>query len=119
MSSSAGLSYRRNNPGDPSNQPSSWTSGTANTTATPGSGTGTRSTAGVVIYEFSDATGVGNYIYEFVELYYDTGPTAVTLFSFEAKSVQRTHVIWSIVVLVVDMLTVGAGIVALRRQRVA
>jgi hypothetical protein len=41
------------------------------TTATPGSSLLPLSGAGVLISEFSDATGTGNYVYEFVEIYCD------------------------------------------------
>ncbi|MBN1268543.1 MAG: lamin tail domain-containing protein [Kiritimatiellae bacterium] len=43
--------------------------------ATPGTGALGDTTAGLVINEYSDATGTGNYIYEFVELYYDASAT--------------------------------------------
>jgi len=49
---------------------SSWTI-TASSTATPGSGAGAGCAKGVVINEFSDAAGTGNFVYEFVELHYD------------------------------------------------
>jgi len=39
-----------------------------------------------MIYEFSDAAGTGNYIYEFVELYNDEGPNAITLSSLSAHA---------------------------------
>ena len=71
MPSSAGSTVQRK---DPCNSPSasaSWTI-TASSTATPGSGAGAGCSKGVVINEFSDATGTGNFIYEFIELHYDT-----------------------------------------------
>jgi beta-lactamase superfamily II metal-dependent hydrolase len=39
--------------------------------ATPGTGAGAGCAKGVVINEFSDATGTGNFNFEFVELHYD------------------------------------------------
>ena len=70
MSPGAGESVQRNNPGDYPGSESSWTR-TADVDATPGWGAGALSYAGVVINEFSDASGIGNYIYEFVELFND------------------------------------------------
>ncbi|HYM60781.1 MAG TPA: Ig-like domain-containing protein [Thermoanaerobaculia bacterium] len=49
---------------------SSWTV-SSTTAANPGSGAGTGCSKGVVINEFSDASGSGNFIYEFVELFND------------------------------------------------
>ena len=43
----------------------------ATTTATPGTGAGAGCAKGVVINEFSDAAGTGNFVYEFVELHND------------------------------------------------
>jgi len=37
----------------------------------PRAGAGTGCAKGVVINEFSDAEGTGNFIFEFVELHYD------------------------------------------------
>lgn len=72
-----GQSLRRRRPGYPAAQETSWTRlSSPNTNATPGSGAGVTSNAGLVINEFSDATGTGNFIYEFVELYYDVPPPA-------------------------------------------
>ena len=51
--------------------PGSWSMATASTTATPGSGGVGNGAGGLVISEYSDATGSGNYVYEFVELFYD------------------------------------------------
>ena len=39
--------------------------------ATPGSGAVGDGTAGLIINEYSDASGTGNWRYEYVELYYD------------------------------------------------
>jgi len=58
--------------------------------ATPGSGGNGPGSAGLVISEFADATGTGNYIYEFIELYYDaptgasssSNPPAIEIASF-------------------------------------
>jgi hypothetical protein len=70
MSSSAGQSLRRNDPCAAAGTTSSWTVG-ATSTATPGSGAGAGCAKGLVINEFSDASGTGNFIYEFVELHND------------------------------------------------
>lgn len=43
--------------------------------ATPGSGVTGGNSAGFVITEYSDASGTGNYIYEFVEVYFDGSGT--------------------------------------------
>lgn len=50
----------------------SWTVG-SDATATPGAGAPATCGAGMRISEFSDASGSGNYVYEFVELYFDGG----------------------------------------------
>ena len=63
--------------GDPSS-PTSWSTGPYSA-ATPGSGVAPTGTAGLIISEFSDATGSGNYRYEFVEIYLDTIPEPSTL----------------------------------------
>jgi subtilisin-like proprotein convertase family protein len=47
-----------------------WSS-SANSGATPGGGATGPGTAGLVVSEYADASGSGNFIYEFVELYYD------------------------------------------------
>ena len=54
----------------------SWLIGTALANATPGSGGSGNGTGGVVISEYSDATGTGAFSNEFVELFYDapSGP---------------------------------------------
>ncbi len=70
MSSSALQSIQRRDPCLAANLASSWNAG-ATSTATPGSGAGAGCAKGVVINEFSDASGTGNYIYEFVELHND------------------------------------------------
>lgn len=70
MSSSAGQSLRRKDPCNAPGSASSWNIG-ATSAATPGSGAGAGCAKGVVINEFSDATGTGNYVYEFVELHND------------------------------------------------
>jgi beta-lactamase superfamily II metal-dependent hydrolase len=70
MTAGGGSSFKRK---DPCNNPAlaaSWTVTTSGS-ATPGSGAGAGCAKGVVINEFSDATGTGNYVYEFVELHYD------------------------------------------------
>jgi hypothetical protein len=72
MAESGGESVQRNNPGDPPGDETSWTRFDWDN-ASPGSGAGSSSNAGIVINEFSDALGSGNYIYEFVELFNDEG----------------------------------------------
>ena len=47
--------------------------------ATPGYGAGESSETMLVINEFSDALGSGNYIYEYVELYYTPEPATLGL----------------------------------------
>lgn len=72
MQAGGGAGYVRT-AGAPAGQSTSWTK-TAVTvgTPTPGSGQGTSSTKhGVYISEFSDASGTGNFVYEFVELHFD------------------------------------------------
>jgi hypothetical protein len=69
-SASAGQSLRRIDPCTAANITSNWNVG-ATTLATPGSGAGAGCAKGVVINEFSDADGSGNFIYEFVELHND------------------------------------------------
>jgi len=70
MSSSAGQSIQRKDPCLAANLTSSWNV-LASSSGTPGSGAGAGCAKGVVINEFSDALGTGNYVYEFVELHYD------------------------------------------------
>ncbi len=68
--SGANQSLRRIDPCTGAGVASNWTIG-ATTTATPGSGAGAGCAKGVVINEFSDAAGSGNFVYEFVELHND------------------------------------------------
>jgi beta-lactamase superfamily II metal-dependent hydrolase len=70
MSSSAGQSIRRKDPCSNGSKSSSWTIA-ADSTATPGSGAGAGCAGGVKINEFSDASGTGNFVYEFLELHND------------------------------------------------
>ncbi|MFL6199951.1 MAG: hypothetical protein ACJ76J_12285 [Thermoanaerobaculia bacterium] len=70
MGSSGGSSIKRKDPCLAANLSSSWTVA-ASSTGAPGSGAGAGCSKGVVINEFSDATGTGNFIYEFIELHYD------------------------------------------------
>lgn len=70
MSSSAGKSVQRKDPCLGATKASSWNV-LADTAATPGSGAGAGCAKGMVINEFSDALGTGNFVYEFVELHYD------------------------------------------------
>jgi hypothetical protein len=69
-SSSANQSLRRNDPCLAAGTTSSWTIG-ATTTGNPGSGAGAGCVKGMVINEFADAAGTGNFIYEFIELHND------------------------------------------------
>jgi hypothetical protein len=69
-SSSANESLKRIDPCTAANITSNWNIG-ATTTATPGTGAGAGCAKGVVINEFSDAAGTGNFVYEFVELHND------------------------------------------------
>jgi hypothetical protein len=69
-SSSANQSLRRNDPCLAAGTTSSWTIG-ATTTGNPGSGAGAGCAKGMVINEFADAAGTGNFIYEFIELHND------------------------------------------------
>jgi endonuclease I len=78
MGSSGGQSLRRNDPCQAAGSSASWTVG-AESTATVGSGAGAGCGGGVVLNEFSDASGTGNYVYEFLELHYDApAPTDTT-----------------------------------------
>ena len=70
MPASAGSTVQRKDPCLSSSKSSSWTI-TASSNATPGSGAGAGCGKGVVINEFSDAAGTGNFIYEFIELHHD------------------------------------------------
>lgn len=72
MQAGGGASYART-AGAPAGQSTSWTkAATTVGTPTPGSGQGTSTTKhGVYISEFSDASGSGNFVYEFVELHFD------------------------------------------------
>jgi hypothetical protein len=70
MSSSAGQSIQRKDPCLASNLASSWNA-FASSAGNPGTGAAAGCGRGVVINEFSDASGTGNFIYEFVELHYD------------------------------------------------
>ncbi|HEX7183442.1 MAG TPA: hypothetical protein VF756_16535 [Thermoanaerobaculia bacterium] len=70
MSASAGNTVQRRDPCLSSSKSASWTV-SASSNGTPGSGAGAGCGKGVVINEFSDATGTGNFVYEFIELHYD------------------------------------------------
>lgn len=70
MSSSAGKSIQRNDPCASAGEASSWNVVSASY-ANPGSGAAVGCAKGLVVNEFSDALGTGNYIYEFVELHND------------------------------------------------
>jgi len=78
MATSAGQSIQRLSPCSAAGDPASWSVG-ADSTATPGSGAGAPCGGGAVIDEFSDASGTGNYVYEFVEIHNDSStPTPDT-----------------------------------------
>jgi hypothetical protein len=71
MAAAALQSVRRSNPCGAAGSAGSWTVG-ATTTANAGSGAAAGCGIGVVVNEFADATGTGNFVYEFVELHYDS-----------------------------------------------
>ncbi len=77
MASGAAQSIRRNDPCSAASLAASWTVGTT-ATANPGAGAGAGCGGGVKINEFSDATGTGNYIYEFIELHNDAAAAGDT-----------------------------------------
>jgi hypothetical protein len=70
MPASAGKTLQRKDPCQPAAKSASWTTSDASA-ATPGSGAGPGCGEGVVINEFSDALGTGNFVYEFIELHWD------------------------------------------------
>jgi beta-lactamase superfamily II metal-dependent hydrolase len=70
MSSSGGQSLQRKDPCLAANLSSSWNI-LASSAGTPGSGATAGCVKGMVINEFSDALGTGNFVYEFVELHND------------------------------------------------
>jgi hypothetical protein len=70
MPPSAGRSLQRRDPCLNASKASNWDS-VADSLATPGRGAGVGCGRGAVINEFSDASGTGNFVYEFVELHYD------------------------------------------------
>jgi hypothetical protein len=70
MGASAGSTLQRKDPCLNANKSTSWTTSAAST-ATPGSGAAAGCAKGVVINEFSDAVGTGNFVYEFIELHND------------------------------------------------
>ncbi len=70
MDANAGDSIQRKDPCLAAGKASSWNT-VAASSATPGTGAGPGCSKGVVINEFSDAIGTGNFIYEFIELHYD------------------------------------------------
>ncbi len=75
ISMESGVSMQRISPQSPANSYSSWNIVSANA-ATPGYGGALTNSHKVVINEVSDALGSGNYIYEFVELFYDVDVSA-------------------------------------------
>ena len=83
MPTSAARSIQRNDPCT-----SAWTS-VLESSANPGSGAAAGCGGGVRINEFSDASGTGNYIYEYIELHNDTagaGDTQAPATSITAPS---------------------------------
>lgn len=70
MAAAAGNTMQRVNPCTAAGTASNWTTSAAGS-ATPGSGAAAGCAKGVVINEFADALGTGNFIYEFVELHND------------------------------------------------
>jgi beta-lactamase superfamily II metal-dependent hydrolase len=70
MSASAGQSLQRKDPCLAANLTSSWNI-LASSAGAPGAGAPAGCARGLVINEFSDALGTGNFIYEFIELHND------------------------------------------------
>ena len=70
MPAGAGKPLQRKDPCQAAGKSTSWTT-LAASSATPGSGAGAGCGKGVVINEFAEALGTGNFVYEFVELHYD------------------------------------------------
>ncbi len=70
MPSSAGRTLQRVDPCQPAGESGSWTISVYGA-ATPGSGAGSGCGRGIVINEFADPTGTGNFVYEFIELHHD------------------------------------------------
>jgi len=70
MPSSAGRTVQRLDPCLPAGESGSWTI-SAYGAATPGSGAAAGCGRGIVINEFADPTGTGNFVYEFIELHFD------------------------------------------------
>jgi len=70
MPSAALKTLQRINPCTAANVASNWNT-LATTSGNPGSGAGSGCAKGLVINEFADASGSGNYIYEFIELHWD------------------------------------------------
>ena len=68
----AGKSVQRTDPCSNASSATSWNV-VSDVSGTPGSGAGAGCGGGVKINEFSDASGTGNYIYEFIELHNDSG----------------------------------------------
>ena len=70
MPSAALKTLQRINPCTAANVASNWNT-LATTSGNPGSGAGAGCAKGMVINEFADASGTGNFIYEFIELHWD------------------------------------------------
>jgi len=70
MDTNAGESVQRSNTTGDAGDPTNWDV-FSDSLATPGNISSPTGLGGLVISEFSDASGTGNWKYEFVELYYD------------------------------------------------
>lgn len=70
MPASANSTLQRKDPCLAANLATSWTTSAAGS-ATPGAGAATGCAKGMVINEFADALGTGNFVYEYVELHWD------------------------------------------------
>ncbi len=77
LSISGGTNYQRSvPPGDPA-AGASWSLGSPTVVGTPGSGQSeSAADSGPYISEITDALGSGNFIYEFIEIYYDSPGTS-------------------------------------------
>ena len=76
MTSGGKFIFSRSDPTQSAGLASAWSAAdyTVKTNATPGSGQKPGLVNGAYISEFADAAGTNNYVYEFVEIYFDTGP---------------------------------------------
>ncbi len=76
MPSSGKFIFNRTDLTQPTGSAAGWSSAdyTVKTNATPGSGQTPGKVNGPYISEFADAFGTNNFVYEFVEIYFDPGP---------------------------------------------